>query len=99
MADPTIKFDWDESNRAKCLKHGVSTAEIEFVLTHPFALRDDLDHSDLEERQQAVGRTRTGRHVFVVFTIRKRDAHLFIRPISARYMHLREVKRYEEDTS
>jgi len=25
-------FDWDDGNRRKCRRHGVSTADIEFVL-------------------------------------------------------------------
>ena len=90
-------FDWNEGNVGKCTKHGVSVAEIEFVLTHPLLLRDDSVHSKTEKRQQAVGRTREGRHVFVAFTIRERHGKFHIRPISARYMHSKEVRRYEED--
>jgi uncharacterized DUF497 family protein len=99
MAGVVEAFDWDEGNIRKCEKHGVSRAEIEFALMHAFFLRSDLIHSRAEDRQQAVGRTHTGRHVFVVFTMRERNGQLLIRPISARYMHLKEVKRYEEDTS
>jgi len=33
-------FDWDEGNREKCRKHGVSLAEIEEILTGiPLSLR------------------------------------------------------------
>jgi uncharacterized DUF497 family protein len=34
--------------------------------------------------------------VFLVFTLRKRDEKTFIRPIGARYMHAKEVNRYEQ---
>jgi uncharacterized DUF497 family protein len=97
MLGAGINFDWDASNIEKCRKHGVSIEDIEFVLSHPLSLRADLDHSQSEERQQAVGRTRSGRHVFVVFTMRQRTGQLHVRPISARYMHRKEIGRYEKD--
>lgn len=37
-----------------------------------------------------------GRHIFVVFTLRDRGADRLIRPISARYMHRKEIEHYEE---
>jgi uncharacterized DUF497 family protein len=97
MALVGIGFDWDDGNIEKCQKHGVTRADID--LTHALFLRSDLSHSQAEERQQAVGRTHSGRHVFLVFTMRERGGQLLIRPISARFMHLKEVRRYEEDTS
>jgi hypothetical protein len=36
-----------------------------------------------------------GRPLFVVFTIRVRGRQRFIRPISARYMHAKEIESYE----
>jgi uncharacterized DUF497 family protein len=33
----------------------------------------------------------------IIFTIRKRNKEQFIRPVSARYMHQKEVKYYEEE--
>jgi uncharacterized DUF497 family protein len=33
--------------------------------------------------------------VFVVFTIRMRNGREVVRPLSARYMHRREIERYE----
>jgi uncharacterized DUF497 family protein len=47
----------------------------------------------------AIGRGASGRWIFLAFTYRTRGAAIFIRPISARYMHAREVKRYEEKDS
>jgi uncharacterized protein len=42
-----------------------------------------------------VGRNPDGRHVFIVFTIREKDGKRFLRPISARYMHQKEIDHYE----
>ena len=35
--------------------------------------------------------------IFVVFTLRRRGDDILIRPISARYMHDKEVKSYEKE--
>ena len=56
-----------------------------------------MEHSLSEERPRAIGKTGEGRYVFLVFTIRERNNERFIRPISARYMHGKEVAHYEED--
>ena len=37
--------------------------------------------------------------MFVVFTLRERDDLTLIRPISARYMHAREAKRYDQESA
>jgi len=58
----------------------------------------DLNHSQLEERFLAVGQDGEGRHLFIVFTFRTKNDLNYIRPISARYMHKREIERYEEAT-
>jgi uncharacterized DUF497 family protein len=87
-------FDWDDGNRAKCEKHGVSIEEIESVFYGWPVIASDMVHSRSEMRVRAVGRTSKGRFIFVVFTIRK---DRLIRPISARYMHRKEIRRYEED--
>jgi uncharacterized protein len=91
-------FEWDKGNAAKCRKHGVSLAEIEEVFARSVTILPDQAHSLTEERLWAVGRTATGRYVFVVFTIRERqDDGRYIRPISARYMHQKEVESYEKE--
>ena len=87
-----MEFDWDDGNRAKCLKHGVTHEEIEHTLTHGARVAPDPAHSDAEQRFIAVGRGPSGRPVFVAFCWR--GARL--RPISARFMHAREVARYEQ---
>jgi uncharacterized DUF497 family protein len=91
-------FDWHAGNSAKCEKHGVVRAEIEAVFrSDRLATRPDFAHSDVEERFLAIGPDRSGRYMFVVFTLRVRDGTTWIRPISARYMHRKELKRYVEE--
>jgi uncharacterized DUF497 family protein len=90
-------FDWDRHNRDKCREHGVPTAEIEALFGSPIQVRPDLAHAEQEERFQAIGRSAEGRAIFVVFTIRERDGLRLIRPISARYMHAREIAHYETE--
>jgi uncharacterized DUF497 family protein len=57
----------------------------------------DRLHSRKEERLWGIGKTEKGSFVFLVFTIRKIDKQKFIRPISARYMHKKEIKNYEKE--
>ncbi len=97
MTENVIGFDWDEHNIGKCKKHGVALDEIEAVFADGLAVRPDITHSNAEERFQGIGQARAGRHIFVVFTIRMIDGARHVRPISARYMHDKEVSRYEQD--
>ena len=96
---PFAGFDWDAGNREKCGKHGVSVAEIESVFRGGAAVQPDLGHSDAEQRFKAIGRKSAGRHVFVVFAVRPRDSAQLIRPISARYMHRKEIDHYEAEAA
>jgi uncharacterized DUF497 family protein len=57
------------------------------------------DHAHLEDRLIAVGRTARGRPLFVAFTIRERFRQKSIRPVSARYMHEKEIRSYEAQGS
>ena len=88
-------FDWDAGNKIKCLKHGVSIAEIQAVLSGDPVIRDDPLHSVQEPRYRAIGRNEEGRTIFVVFTFRQSGSSVFVRPISARYMHSKEFRSYE----
>lgn len=90
-------FDWDDGNRRKCVKHGVSAEEIESLFLRPIMILPDEAHSIAETRLKAIGRTATGRHVFLVFTVREKKGKRYIRPISARYMHRKEVQYYEKE--
>ena len=90
-------FDWDKGNREKCGKHGLSTAVIESLFSRPLAILPDMAHSESERRFRAIGRTEKGRGVFLVFTLRRKGDELLIRPISARYMHKKEIDAYEKE--
>jgi uncharacterized DUF497 family protein len=91
-------FEWDHGNIRKCQKHGVSIFEIEHVLAHAESLIiADTKNSKAEQRYLAIGRTLAGRYTCVVFTPRVRMGELLLRPISARYMHLKEVEKYEQE--
>ena len=90
-------FDWDGGNREKCRKHGVSVAEVEGLFAKPIMILPDPTHSTAEERLRAIGKTKEGRHVFLVFTVRERDGEKYVRPISARYMHQKEIDSYEKE--
>jgi uncharacterized protein len=92
--------DWDAGNRLKCQKHGLSIAQIEHVVGHAETLivHDDKN-SVSESRFIAIGRTPEGRFAFVAFTLRMREEQQLVRPISARYMHLKEIARYEKESS
>jgi len=48
-------FDWDEGNRSKCQKHGVSPAAIEELFRQPIAVLPDPKHSKSEDRFEAIG--------------------------------------------
>lgn len=90
------RFDWDAGNLAKCQKHGVTLDEIETLFdTDPFMSPDEA-HSEAEDRFVAVGPNRTGRPILVVFTIRVVDGAEVVRPVSARYMHRKEIEKYEK---
>ena len=97
MLDAIAGFDWDDGNLAKCQIHGVSIREIEELFARSHTIRVDVEHSLVEERRKAIGQTHAGRFVFVMFTLRERGGKTYIRPISARYMHRKEIVHYEEE--
>lgn len=77
-----------------CGKHGVSQEEIEEVFAgSPSVMADPFPG---EPRMRAIGRTRSGRHVFLVFVIRESNGVCKLRPVSARYMHHKEILHYEQ---
>ncbi|MFI3272851.1 MAG: BrnT family toxin [Pseudomonadota bacterium] len=90
-------FNWDEGNWPKCNKHGVTKEEIEEI----FSLSPKImsDPHPYETRIRAIGRTYSGRYIFLVFTFRDIGNQRFIRPISARYMHQKEIDHYEQSAS
>ena len=89
-------FDWDDGNRSKCQQHGVSITEIETLFVQGPRVAPDPKHSADEDRLIAVGKTGTGRTLFVAFTMRTKEGRHLVRPVSARYMHAREIAAYEK---
>ncbi len=89
-----MDFDWDDGNLGKCRKHGLTREGIEGFFRARPRVAPDPKHSQAEQRFIAVGRTSEGRAAFVAFCWRGHR----IRPISARYMHAREVRRYEDSS-
>ncbi len=91
-------FDWDAGNVDKCQRHGVSIPEIEEVLARGAQLIvPDVKNSDGDPRYIVIGKTGLGRHLFVVFTLRELEEVVRLRPISARYMHRKEIEKYEQE--
>jgi hypothetical protein len=91
-------FDWDAGNDRKSEdKHQVSQVEVEQVFFNvPLVLAPDPKHSQTEPRFHALGKTTTGRLLHITFTLRFEGRK--IRPISARDMHRKERRVYEEQT-
>jgi uncharacterized DUF497 family protein len=86
-----MTFDWDDGNRAKAQKHGLTLSEIEHAMRTGARVAPDPAHSLSEQRFIAIGRCPAGRPVFIAFCFRGER----IRLISARYMHAREIAHYE----
>ena len=89
-------FEWDAGNRVKCQKHGLTIEDVERVLAHNETVIIPLERYE-EPRFIAIGRTAEGRFASVVFTPREKGGERVQRPISARYMHEREIRRYEQE--
>lgn len=93
-------FEWDDGNLRHCQKHGLSRKQVEQIFQQDDLLvAPALLHAQQEERYLAVGRARTGKPMLVVFTIRRVDETIRIRQISARYMHEKEARKYEEESA
>jgi len=97
MTELLAGFDWDAGNLVKCQKHGVSVEDIEALFASPLLIIPDTAHSRIEARTRALGKTSAGRILFIVFTTRLQGGRRLIRPISARYMHAKEIASYEKE--
>ena len=88
-------FEWDEGNAEKSwTRHRVSRSECEQVFfNRPLLAAPDEQHSQIEDRFYALGRTDADRWLFVVFTVRGSS----VRVISARGMSRRERRVYERE--
>lgn len=91
-------FDWDAGNERKNAdSHGVNQTEAEQVFfNQPLIVTADEKHSDGEQRIRALGITHAGRLLAIIFTMRAGGQ--LIRVISARDMHRKERKEYEQTT-
>ena len=85
-------FDWDEANREKSLKHGVTWQEAEECFLNRHFVFDSKKGALAERRWLLLGVTLKERRFAVVFTLRGEKA----RVISARPMGRKERRVYEE---
>lgn len=89
-------LEWDEGNWPKCGKHGVTRTQVQSMFAQSSAVYPDPVHSTAEERFLAIGTSGDdGRLLFVAFTLRTHGQAVLIRPISARFMHRKEIEHYE----
>ena len=94
--DQITGFEWDEGNSRKSAdKHDVSQAEAESIFFNdPLIVVEDTKHSERKARLNALGKTSQNRLLHITFTLRQNGA--MIRVISARDMHRKERKAYEQ---
>jgi uncharacterized protein len=92
-----VGFDWDDGNRQKSMdKHAVTTREAEEVFfNQPLLITEDLKHSKMEIRLQALGQSHLGRRLHIAFSLR--EDRTKIRVISAREMNRKERALYEQE--
>ena len=87
-------FDWDDGNSRKSADN-VSQAEAESVFFNdPLIVVVDAKHSVSEPRFNALGKTAQDRLLHITFTLRQNGT--MVRVISARDMHRKERKAYEQ---
>jgi uncharacterized DUF497 family protein len=90
-------FDWDSGNLFKNeFKHGLPRDAIESFFSGNIWVAPDPKHSSREDRFLAIGNGPSEKPMIVAFTFRIRAGQTLIRPISARYMHSKEAKKYEQ---
>ncbi len=90
-----IIFEWDKGNIDKNLKkHNVTNKEAEEIFENHqhFFLEDNKHSTEREKRFMIWGITDHDRRLSIIFTSRNK----MVRVISARDMHVKERRRYEE---
>lgn len=89
-------FQWDGGNLRKNLnKHEMTQAEAEQIFFNsPLLVLEDAAHSIDEQRFHALGSTDDARTLHITFTLRRGGQ--LIRVISARNMHRKERRIYEQ---
>ena len=88
-------FDWDDGNKYKNLKHGVSWEDVQSLFFEDIVFEGRItEPKHLEPRYLILGCDWGDRFLALIFTLR--DGCL--RPISCRLMRKKERERYEERT-
>lgn len=90
-----LEFEWDEGNEQKnWIKHEVKAEEAEepFFTEERLIAEDKLHSTERETRFILIGKSKQGRMLFIIFTVRKEK----IRIISARDTDKKEVLLYEK---
>lgn len=90
----SIRFDWDGANLGHTAKQGVAPDEIEHLFRNDPMVNPNSFSASIEVRWRAIVKNQNGPFVFVVFHIVNYEDVLVIRPISARYMHKKEIEAY-----
>lgn len=88
-----LGFEWDDGNAIKnWSSHHVSQIECEAVFLNNPIIKFDREHSQVERRFMAMGKSDEDRYLFVAFTVRRKQ----IRIISARDMSKSEFQEYKD---
>jgi uncharacterized protein len=90
-----VEFEWDSGNEQKnWITHRVSAVEAEepFFSEERLVLEDKRHSTEHEARYILIGKSKQGRLLFIVYTIRKEK----IRIISCRDADKKEVLLYEK---
>jgi len=91
-----LSFDWDKGNLLKSLlRHNVTNKECEEAFgDRSKRILEDVKHSNKESRFLLLGKTKSSRLLYIVFTLRSRKA----RVVSARDLNKKEYGYYEKRT-
>lgn len=90
-----FEFEWDKHNIEHIKTHNVRSDECEEVFFDDNKVSfEDVLHSQAEERFILIGKTKSERLLYIVFTRRSER----IRIISARDINKKEVHLYEKET-
>ena len=97
-SDVTVDgFDWDSGNSFKNeAKHGISRETLEAFFGRRVWVAPDPRHSGTEDRFLAIGRGPGEKLMIVAFTFRAARGLKLLRPISARFMHAKEIAKYDQ---
>ena len=89
-------FIWDIHNLHKIANHGVIKEDVESLFSPNIYIFRDGSHSWSEDRLIGIGKEKNGRYIFVSYTHRTFVDKIFIRVITARFMHNKERDQYEK---